>query len=215
MLSRFIKTIVLLLFMAPIFGMTPPKHNLVDIKKINPEIITDIVYATKNNFTGQIIYTAPKCYALKEVAEALSNVQKELAKKGLVLKVWDAYRPMSAQQKFWDVLADKYPDEKERENYVANPKNGGRHTKATSADVTVFDPKTGKDLDMGTGFDHFGPEAWRTYQNLPDHVKQNRKLLEQVMEKYGFKGIKSEWWHFDFNGWEQCEPLKITFEQLD
>lgn len=187
------------------------KAQLVEIQKINPAIATDIIYATNKNFTGQIIYKSSQCYFLPQVAQALSKVQQELEQKGLGLVVWDGYRPMSAQKKLWDVCAQQYPDEKERENYVSNPAKGGRHTRGTAADCTLIDLKTGQLLEMPTEFDHFGPEAWRDYNGpkLSLNAKKNREVLQTVMEKYGFKGLKSEWWHFDYHNWEQCPPLDI------
>ncbi len=207
-------TIIISLSTPSVFSTTP-EQNLIKIAKINPAIKTQIYYATDQNFTGQVIYTSSKCYVRKGVAQALDAVQKELAAKKLGLKIWDGYRPVVAQQKLWDVCAKQYPNEKERENYVGNPKKGGRHTRGTAVDVTLIDLETGKELPMPTKFDHFGPEAWRSYDKLPQEVKNNRTLLEEVMTKHGFKGLESEWWHFDFNGWEKCPVLNIDFEELD
>lgn len=196
------------------------KVELVEVQKINSSIKVDVVYATKNNFTNQVIYTAPKCMLLKEVALALNKVQEELAQlqeelgqKKLGLKVWDAYRPMSAQKKFWDVLAERYPNEAERENYVSNPKKGGRHTRGTAVDCTLVDLETGAEVEKPTDFDHFGEEAWRNYNGpkLTEKAKMYRALLEQVMHKHGFEGLPSEWWHFDYKGWQNCKPLDIEF----
>ena len=185
-----------------------PVHSeepLVELSKINSHITINLIYATSHNFTGKQIYKkTAKAYLIKEAAHALSDVQKELETMGLGLVVWDAYRPLSAQQKLWDVCAQKYPDEKERENYVSNPAKGGRHTRGTSVDVTLKYLKTGKLLDMGTHFDHFGPEAWHTYTGpkISKKAKENRALLARIMEKHGFIRITSEWWHYDCKDWE-------------
>ena len=96
--------------------------QLIDIKKIEPTIIIDLKYATPDNFTGQTIYTSNVCFLHKDTAHALSQVQKELHSMKLSLKIWDGYRSLAAQQKLWDVCAARYPDEKEREQYVSNPK---------------------------------------------------------------------------------------------
>jgi zinc D-Ala-D-Ala dipeptidase len=185
--------------------------ELVNIKKINSTIGVDVVYATDKNFTGKVIYKSAQCYVLKEVAQALNDVQKELEKKNLGLVIWDGYRPMSAQKKLWDVCAVQYPDENERENYVSNPAKGGRHTRGTAVDVTLKNLQTGQLLEMPTAFDHFGKEAWRNYEGplLTAEAKKNRALLEEVMTKHGFIGLPSEWWHFDFNNWKSCPPLDI------
>ncbi len=91
--------------------------------------------------------------------------------------------------------------------YVSDPRNGGRHTRGTAVDVTLIQKNTGKELAMGTGFDNFTEKAWSAYANLPEHILTNRKILRDIMEKYGFKGIKTEWWHFDFNNWHMYPVL--------
>lgn len=195
--------------------------DLVNIQTINARIEVQMVYATKDNFTGQVIYELPLCYVHKNVALALNKAQQKLESlkspehpKGLRLKIWDGYRPLPAQELMWHACAHQYPDEKEREKYVSNPKQGGRHTRGTAVDVTLVDIATGKELAMPTGFDDFTPKAWRTYEDLPEAVKRNRKLLEDVMHAFNFKGVQCEWWHFDFIGWESYQPLNISLSLL-
>jgi zinc D-Ala-D-Ala dipeptidase len=189
------------------------KSELVEVQKVNPKIVIDLVYATDKNFTGKVIYPKAKCLLREEVAEALNKVQLELEKNGFGLKVWDAYRPISAQQKLWDMIAEKYPKEEEREKYVCNPKKGGRHTRGTAVDCTLVNLKDNKEVEKPTEFDHFGKEAWCSYNGpaLTAKAKEHREILENAMKKYGFQGLSSEWWHFDFKGWQQCEPLQEEF----
>jgi D-alanyl-D-alanine dipeptidase len=51
--------------------------------------------------------------------------------------------------------------------------------------------------------------------NKGEEVRANRRRLIAVMEKHGFKVNASEWWHFDFAGWDKFEVLDIDFEQLE
>jgi len=182
--------------------------SLVDIKHIDPTVIVDLKYATKDNFTGQIIYHCPICYVHKDTAQALMNVQKELNSMGLSLKIWDGYRSPAAQQKLWDVCAARYPDEKEREQYVSNPKKGGRHTRGTAVDVTLVD-KDANELLMPTCFDDFSIKAWADDVTCGAQAQKNRKLLQYIMHKHGFEGIKTEWWHFDLKGWRDYPIIFI------
>ncbi len=182
-------------------------RGLVSMPSFDPTVFGDIRYATKNNFTGKQIYRKAKCYLLKNVAQALSIVQKELrAQHNVNLQIWDGYRPRSAQQALWDACADRYPDEKEREQYVSNPAKGGRHTRGTAVDVTLVDMQ-GNELPMPSDFDDFSQKARSDYDGCSAEAKKNRALLRHVMEKHGFNGIKTEWWHFDYQGWENCPPL--------
>lgn len=169
--------------------------SLVDITTINSSIIVDVRYATPNNFTKQKIYTSSVCLLHKNTALALDAVQKDLAKKNLGLKIWDGYRPMTAQKKLWSIC----PDPK----YVCPPEKGGRHTRGTAVDVTLVDLTTNKELSMPTEFDNFTQKAWCNYQDLPQNVINNRALLHSVMLAHGFLPIKTEWWHFDLKGWQQ------------
>ncbi len=182
-------------------------HNLVNIQEINPRIRIYLPYATSDNFTGQKVYEHSNvCYLLAEVAERLDRVQKKLELMGLGLLVWDGYRPLSVQKKFWELFPD--------ENYVADPAKGGRHNRGTSVDVTLV-TADGKELEMPTKFDDFSERAHRTYMNLSPQVINNRNLLEHLMHEEGFEGWKNEWWHFDIKGYENYPPLDISIEELE
>lgn len=188
--------------------------NLVDIAQEIPLAKWNVVrYAAANNFMGIPIYPAPECLAHKDTVEALKKVQADLEKQGLSIKVWDAYRPLRHQWDLWNYALNILkisPDQVE--NYVANPKLGGRHTKGTAIDLTLVNNKTGEELEMPTLFDEFSERAWRNYQGGSDESKANRALLEVVMEKHGFKGLPSEWWHFDLNEWKDYPSLDIPLE---
>jgi len=175
--------------------------SLVEVKKEIPSIVVELWYATPENFTKQTIYTTAICYLRKDVAQALKDVQDEFAMQGLGLKIWDGFRPVSAQWKLWNIC----PDEK----YVSNPAKGGRHTRGTAVDVTLISLKDGQALEMPTGFDDFTEKAWHTYEDLDAKVKKNRELLKLVKEKHGFESITTEWWHYDFKGWRDCPEIDV------
>ncbi len=183
----------------------PKKSDLVTISSINPRIIHDIRYATENNFTGKKVYSGSYCFAQRQVAQALDNVQKELETRNFGLKIFDGYRPRTVSYLFWELVPD--------ERYVANPAKGSRHNRGCAVDVTLVD-KMGKELLMPSEFDDFSERAHRNYMNLPEEVIKNRELLETVMLKHGFTGLSTEWWHFDFKGWEAYPLLDISFEEL-
>lgn len=185
-----------------------PSQKLEEIIKVIPSVKLDIKYATKDNFSGIAVYNQARAFARKPVVSALANVQKELAKKGLGLKIFDAYRPYAVTVKFWKVTPI---DKKE---FVANPKTGSRHNRGCAVDLTLIDLKTGKELEMPTPYDSFAKEASPTYEDIPAQQKQNRNLLIAVMESNGFKVIKNEWWHFDFKGWENFPLMDIPFQKL-
>ncbi|MFN0117452.1 MAG: D-alanyl-D-alanine dipeptidase [Elusimicrobiota bacterium] len=175
---------------------------MIRIRDLSPNIIIDMRYASTNNFTGKVLYDANECYLCEPAAHRLIRVQKKLEKKGLGLKIWDCYRPLSVQKKLWDIVPDP--------RYVADPKTGSRHNRGASIDLTLVD-KTGKELEMPTAFDEFSEKAHRTYMNLPVLALKNRELLQTAMEAEGFTGLVTEWWHFDDPQWNHFalrdEPL--------
>lgn len=183
-----------------------PNYKLVEIKKYVPGIALDIRYATTNNFMHQQMYKEAKAFTRLPVAEALRAVQADLKKKGLGLKIYDAYRPYSVTVKFYEMAHDT--------NFVADPRKGSRHNRGCAIDLTVINLKTGKELDMPTGFDSFSEKASDNYPSLPENEIENRELLKSVMQAHGFKIYRTEWWHYDFNGWAAFPLLDIAFEDI-
>jgi D-alanyl-D-alanine dipeptidase len=165
--------------------------GFVEIRRLDSTILLDIRYATANNFTGSKIYDCPRCFLRPETARALVRAQKKLQAQGLGLKLFDCYRPRPYQQRLWD----KVPDP----NYVMPPAKGSMHSRGAAVDLTLVDAK-GNELDMGTPYDFFGPKAHYDYTKLPAKVLENRRLLRRTMEAVGLKGIRTEWWHFSFQG---------------
>ena len=183
-----------------------PDLRLVEIKKYVPGIALDIRYATTNNFMHQKMYKEAKAFARLPVAKALNEVEEELKQKGLGLKIYDAYRPYSVTVKFYDMAHDT--------NFVADPRKGSRHNRGCAIDLTLINLKTGKELDMPTGFDSFSEKAADNYPNLSKTEIANRELLKRVMQAHGFKIYRTEWWHYDYNGWPQFSLLDIPFSQI-
>ena len=182
--------------------------KMVELKTFVPGIVYDLRYATANNFMHRRIYPEKTTITFMRLpaAKALQKVQKELYENGLGLKIFDAYRPFSVTVKFWELVHD--------ERYVANPSKGSGHNRGIAVDLTIINLKTGRELDMGTGFDNFTDTAHQTFTNLPEEILQNRGLLRSTMEKYGFKALDTEWWHFFLNNGSKFEILDIDFKKL-
>lgn len=175
-------------------------HDLIDVQLVIPTITVDLKYATEDNFTGQIVYDFQNCLLVKEAALRLQSVQNELELMGLGLKIWDGFRPVAAQWKFWELVPD--------ERYVSDPRKGGRHTRGTAVDVTLI-TLDGQELSMPSAFDDFSEKAHRTYRDCSHEVIQNRELLQTIMERNGFIGLPTEWWHFDLIDWETYTPIDL------
>jgi zinc D-Ala-D-Ala dipeptidase len=181
--------------------------EMVELKTVIPGIIYDLRYATVNNFTHEKLYKSGNSTFLRlPVATALNEAEKELNKKGLGLKIFDAYRPYSVTVKMWNLIKD--------ERYVADPSKGSGHNRGTAVDLTIIDLKTSKELNMGTGFDNFTDSAQQSFTDLPEDILQNRKLLKSVMEANGFIPLSTEWWHYYWNKASDFELLDIGFRKL-
>ena len=179
---------------------------LIDIKRAVPGVVLDIRYATKNNFMEQVMYPSARALARKPVVEQLKKVQRVLRKKGYGLKIYDAYRPYTITLAFYEQASNK--------DFVAHPKSGSRHNRGCAVDLSIIDLKSGKDVPMPTPYDSFSTAAAADFQELAPAVKKNRDYLIEVMHKHGFTVMYNEWWHYDFNGWENYELMDIPFEQL-
>ncbi|RJP74307.1 MAG: peptidase M15 [Ignavibacteriales bacterium] len=198
------KLLVFVFFLFTIALSAQSDTAIVFLGSIDSTIVTDVRYATTNNFTGKVLYPTAKVYLRKVVAENLSKVNSYLLKNfNLRLKVFDGYRPLSVQKKMWVILPN--------EDYVANPAKGSRHNRGAAVDVALID-SLGNELDMGTGFDDFSKIAYTGNMDLPADVLLNRKILHESMAKFGFDPIKTEWWHFDFKGWSRFSILDVEIK---
>lgn len=173
--------------------------TIVYLGSIDSTIVMDVKYATTNNFVGKVLYPTDKVYMRKIVAEKLSEANRYLRENyNLAIKIFDGYRPLSVQKLMWEILPDP--------RYVADPSKGSRHNRGAAVDITLID-ENGNEIEMGTPYDDFTEKAHYDYEELSDDVKANRKLLRDVMIKFGFEPLETEWWHFDFKGWENFPIL--------
>jgi len=182
-------------------------NSLLNLVKYIPGIVLDIRYATKNNFLKEAVYPGSYAFARKPVVEALIKIQSELKTKGYGLKIFDAYRPYQITDYFYEKVKDTV--------FVAAPWKGSRHNRGCAVDLTLISLKDGKELQMPTPYDDFTEKAYPNYMKLPKKAIKNRSYLISVMEKHGFKVYSAEWWHFDFNGWQNFDLMDISFKDLD
>lgn len=199
----------------PPVAVDPPPPNagelpkeisgLIDVAGFDPTFVLDLRYATPDNFTGKQIYSEAKCLLLRATAEKLSKANKELAEIGYRIKIWDAYRPLSAQQTLWDVVSDR--------SFVADPKKGSIHNRGAAVDVTLVD-KDGRELAMPTGFDDFSEKAGIKYAGCTEEQAKNRDLLASIMVKHGFTRYEAEWWHFVDKDSSGFPLLDVQFEEF-
>ena len=167
----------------------PTEEALVRVRDYIPSAQQLLIYATEENFTGQQIYEFYDAYLRYGTVKKLAAVCAELEGYGLGILIWDGFRPVSAQAALWEA----YPDPL----FVSHPVTGTRtHCRGNAVDLTLYDLETGQRLLMPTDFDVFSSLADRDYSDNDPEAAENARLLESVMEKYGFKPFWAEWWHF-------------------
>ena len=172
----------------------PPPPGLVDVQELEPSILVSLNKLTSDNFTGQPLpgYEANRAFLTPRAAQALANVQRRLAPRGLGLKIYDAYRPARATQAMvaWaraqgrgDLVGP----------YIASV---SYHNSGQAVDLTLVQRPTGRELEMGAPYETFTPAAHTA--NATGPAADNRGVLVQAMHAEGFANYEGEWWHFNF-----------------
>ena len=179
----------------PIASDAAADSLLVDVRAAAPDIRVGLRYATTDNFTGGVIpgYEANRAFLRREAAGALARVARRAADEGLVLYVYDAYRPVRATLAMVDWARRTGRDDLLRDGYIASR---SRHNLGLAIDLTLADRATGEPLDMGTPFDTFSADAHTA--NATGQAAANRQRLKSIMESEGFANYDQEWWHFSF-----------------
>lgn len=169
--------------------VAPEDTDFVRVSDYIPGVQVELKYSTADNFTGQRIYEFEDVFLRHGTVMKLKAAAEELDAMGYGLKIWDGFRPVSAQFKLWEVCPD--------DTYVANPNRGySNHSRGFAVDVTLVD-REGREVVMPTGFDDFSAKADRDYSECGSEAAANARLLESVMESHGFTGYWGEWWHFN------------------
>lgn len=164
--------------------------TFVNLKSFSTNFQLDMKYATSDNFLSKKVYDCDECYLRLKTIKKLIEASNEFKTLGYSIKIFDCYRPLDIQKKMWEIVPNA--------EYVADPKKGSIHNRGGAVDITLVD-ENGTELDMGTKFDFFGPEASHNYKELPKTVRKNRALLKEIMLKHNFKSFDSEWWHYNLS----------------
>lgn len=165
----------------------PKDTDLVSIDKYISSVVKDMRYATNNNFTGEKVYDSDDAKLRYWTVKKLGKAQEALQKQGYSLKIRDAYRPQSAQDKFKKIVKDS--------SLVAQWKSD--HTKWCAVDVTLV-KSDGTEVPMPSEFDDFKHKnkCKSDFSAVSWEEKKNWQILQDAMRAAGFGIISGEWWHF-------------------
>jgi D-alanyl-D-alanine dipeptidase len=193
----------------------PPVENgdflptdLVELRKLDSTIKLDIRYATTNNLFGTVFYSQPRAFLQRAPAEALVRVHRKLKERGYGLLIHDGYRPWYVTKVFWDAT----PEDKKL--FVADPSKGSRHNRGAAVDLSLYDLKTGKTVEMVSTYDETTDRAYPDYPGGTSLQRWHRELLRTAMEAEGFAVFEAEWWHFDYKDWQRYRIGNERFESI-
>ncbi len=183
--------------------------TLVDVTRAVPGVVLDVRYATDRNFMGVALYDRARAYVVRPAAEALARVQQRLARYGLGLVVYDAYRPWSVTWAFWEATPPA------QRGFVAEPRFGSKHNRGAAVDVGLVALQTGEAVEMPSDYDEFTARAASDYAGGTRRSRHYRAILRQAMLAEGFEPNPTEWWHYDLASWRRFPLLNVSFATLD
>ena len=158
----------------------------VDLRVFMPGADYNLQMSSAENITGEALY--PAVPLLEEsTAAMLMEAYKIFDEAGYTIKIYDAYRPASAQDKL----------------EAATTYAGGNdlHSLGRAVDISLVNRATNRELRMPTKVHEFGANAARSASGSWEWtLKNNVDYMTGVMESVGFKTIDGEWWHFENPG---------------
>ena len=180
--------------------------TFIRLADFSDDFVYDLRYATINNFLKAKVYDCGECYMRVKTAKALLKANKAFMEKGYKIKFFDCYRPNEVQYKMWAIVPNP--------QYVANPVKGSIHNKGAAVDISLV-TLSGKEVAMGTDFDFFGKKAYHDTTDLPQEILNNRILLKETMEAFGFWSIRTEWWHYNLSSGSNDKVANFKWECND
>lgn len=178
--------------------------------QVIPTAQYDIRYNSENNFVGTRIdgYKTSTAILTNPAAQALKAVSQELELQGYYLKIFDGYRPQKATNHFirWAQAEDDtkmksqyYPNVNKRDlfnlGYIAKK---SAHSRGSAVDLTLVYKETGIELDLGSSYDFLDKISAHGTPLITTEQAVNRKILQNAMQKHGFRSYVKEWWHYVF-----------------
>jgi D-alanyl-D-alanine dipeptidase len=163
--------------------------DLVDATRLVPDAVLDIRYATADNFLGRRLYPVARCLLRRSVAERLARAAAHLRERGYRIRLFDCYRPLSAQRELWRARPQR--------GFVADPRTGSHHNRGAAVDLSLLD-LGGRAVEMPTPYDAFDRRARAdAVRGISRAAIRHRTALRRAMEEAGFRVNRAEWWHFD------------------
>ena len=184
----------------------PP--DLVELTELEPTIRLDVRYAREDNLVGRPLYAQARAFLQRPAAEALVRAHRTLRKDGFGIVVFDGYRPWSVTKALWDLTPE------DKRVFVADPSRGSKHNRGCAVDVSMYDLKTGDQVEMPSAYDELTERSHVTSTSGTPQAQALRATLRMAMEQEGFFVYPWEWWHFDYKDWKAYPILDVPFDRI-
>lgn len=182
--------------------------DLVELGPLDPTLKLDVRYATPRNLSGRAVYPEPRAFLQRPAAEALRRAHQALAPRGYGLLLFDGYRPWRVTKLFWDITPDAKKD------FVADPAKGSKHNRGAAIDLSLYDLRSGREVEMPSAYDDMSDRAAPDYAGGTAEQRAARDLLRAALETEGFTVEPNEWWHFNYKDWREYPILDIPFSDI-
>ncbi len=169
--------------------LVPAKSHLVDLRLYTDRVVIKMKLATNGTTIGKPFYTRNLCMLEEDTIPKLLAAVDLFAADGYTVVIYDAYRPTSVQQQWFDVVRVH--------KWVADPSIGlgGIHDRGVAVDMTLMD-KNGVEMDMPTAMHTLTEASSRWSPAITATQRANINYMTNIMVRCGFDYINSEWWHF-------------------
>ena len=189
-----------------VYSSTDPSNEGVDLSKYDVKVSMQL--STPKTTIKEPFYNSNICMVQYDMLPKLKEAIELFRKDGYMLVIYDAYRPTSVQQRWFDVV--------KVHAWVANPTigMGGIHDRGTALDVSLIDIETGKEIEMPTPMHTFTEESSRNYPHMTGAAVGNMNYLLSIMVSCGFTYINSEWWHFQTTDTQNYLPTDHPIDSI-
>ncbi|MBQ3126786.1 MAG: M15 family metallopeptidase [Clostridia bacterium] len=184
----------------------PASSHLVDLTRYTDDVIITMQLATSDTSIGEPFYSRNLCMLQYDTVQKLLKAIEIFKADGYTIRIYDAYRPTSVQQRWFDIIRVH--------KWVADPSigMGGRHDRGCAIDMALVDAN-GNLLEFPTPMHTFSDAAARASQ-MSAEARKNVDYMTQVMVSCGFDYINSEWWHFQDTEIESYLPTDHPIDEI-
>lgn len=172
------------------------------------DIKVSMKLSTDDTSINEPFYNSNICMIQYDILPKLKKAIEMFRRDGYIMVIYDAYRPTSVQQRWFDVVRVH--------KWVADPSigMGGVHDRGTALDISLIDITSGKELEMPTPMHTFTEESARTSETMTKKARENMDYMMNVMVSCGFTYINSEWWHFQDADTEHYLPTDHPIDTI-